>query len=210
MNIRSWILNNIPKNGIIVEAGACEGLDTDFFLNHVTEGTVYSFEPIPDLFEKTKQRVENYSNVVLFQQALSDTDGTKQMFVSDRFGDSWGSSSLLSPKEHLNIHTEITFKKEINVDSITLKRWYENTSVDIIDLIWLDLQGMEPVVLKSSVDVLHKTRYLYTEVSFVENYEGLVLYPEYKSFLEDNGFEVIFEDTLWEDGGNVLFGNKKI
>ena len=61
-----------------------------------------------------------------------------------------------------------------------------------------------------SIESLKKTRYLYTEVSLEELYEGTVLYPEYKKFLESNGFEVVFEDLPWTDGGNVLFRNTRI
>jgi hypothetical protein len=73
---------------------------------------------------------------------------------------------------------------------------------------WLDMQGYEPVVLMNSPNVLKITKYIYTEVSIMENYEGMILYPEYKRFLESSGYEIVYDELEWVDGGNVLFENK--
>jgi hypothetical protein len=46
---------------------------------------------------------------------------------------------------------------------------------------------------------------IYTEVSLVETYEGVALYPELKAFLIEQGFVVKQEQLPWPDMGNVLF-----
>ena len=76
-----------------------------------------------------------------------------------------------------------------------------------INLLWLDLQGVEPDVLMASTN-LSKIEFIYSEVSVLENYENQILYKDYKNFMIENGFTVHFEDIRWEDGGNVLFKNK--
>lgn len=211
MNIKDWIINNIPPGSIIVEAGSCEGLDTAFFSNVVKDdGKVYSFEPIPDLFNQSLNNTRGRNNVELSNKALSDKNGKSKMYVSDRFGKSWGSSSLLKPKEHLINHKDITFKIEIEIETINLDDWYMSKSIEVIDLMWLDLQGYESFVLQHSPLTLSKTKYLYTEVSLVELYEDNLLYKDYKLFLEQNNFEVVFEEIYWVDGGNVLFKNNLI
>ena len=75
---------------------------------------------------------------------------------------------------------------------------------------WLDIQGSEPVVLAASPKTLTNTRYLYSEVSLIETYDGVMMYPEFKVFLEKNDFEMVFEDLPWKDMGNVLYRNKKL
>jgi FkbM family methyltransferase len=208
MNIHDWVKENLNNKSIVIEAGACEGLDTLFFSNIVNK--IYSFEPIPALYNKALINVEGRENVELHNLALSDKNGKEKMYVSDRLGEYWGSSSLLKPKEHLKKHTEITFKEEIEINTINLDDWYLKNNLSRIDMLWLDLQGYEPIVLKSSPNILKNTKYLYTEVALVENYENNIKYEDFKIFLNDSGFEVIHDGIYWEDGGNVLFKNKNI
>lgn len=207
-DIHAWIRSNIKSNAIVIEAGTCDGQDTAFFSDLLKEGMVYGFEPIPQLYDKAVHNLRGRSNVELYSKALSDTKETKKMFFSDRFGQDWGSSSFLKPKDHLVHNPEITFKSTVDVESVLLDEFVESKNLERIDMMWLDMQGYEPVVLQSSPKALAMTRFLYTEVSLVENYEGLVKYPDYKKFLEENNFEVIEEGLYWADGGNVLFRNK--
>ena len=209
-DIHQWILNNLPKDSTIIEAGTCEGLDTLFFSEHFTEGKIFGFEPIPALFDQVKSRTYDRNNVVIYNMALSDSSGKKTMNLSDRFGQIWGSSSFLNPKEHLKYNPEITFNSKVDVDMIRLDDFISQNQIKKIDLMWLDMQGYEPNVLMSSPDSLNITKYLYTEVSVLENYEGMILYPEFKKFLEFHGFEAIHEGLYWTDGGNVLFENKNM
>jgi hypothetical protein len=104
----------------------------------------------------------------------------------------------------------MTFNVERIIESITLDDFCEQEKIEKIDLMWLDMQGAEPSVLKNSITTLSKTRYLYTEVSLIETYENVLLYPQYKEFLEINNFEVVFEDLPHQDMGNVLFRNKNL
>jgi|AACY02.1.fsa_nt_gi FkbM family methyltransferase len=209
MNIKDWMTNNLKKDSIILEAGMCDGKDTRFFADFFTEGKVYGFEPIPSLFSQASQILGDKTNVEISNMALSDKTGKGKIFLSDRFGQVAGSSSLLNPKDHLDVHPQITFKEEVDVDTINLDEWFESKGLDKIDFMWLDMQGYEPIVLKNALNTLSKTKYLYTEVSLIETYDSVMLYPEYKKFLEENGFEVIDEELPWEDMGNVLFKNKK-
>lgn len=210
MRIHDWVLKNIPKNATIIEAGTCEGIDTLFFSDNFSEGRVYGFEPVFDLFEKAKQRIHDKKNVQIYNLALSDSTGKKTMNISDRFNEIWGSSSFLTPKDHLITNPDITFKRQTEVEMIKLDEFIEFNEISKIDLMWLDMQGYEPVVLKSSPNSLKITKYLYTEVSTLENYEGIILYPQFKEFLERNGFSVLYEELEWKDGGNVLFRNKNL
>ena len=45
-------------------------------------------------------------------------------------------------------------------------------------------------------------------MSLIETYDNVILYPEYKKFLSENGFEIIEEELPWKDMGNVLLKNK--
>jgi hypothetical protein len=53
--------------------------------------------------------------------------------------------------------------------------------------------------------VLPAVTAVYTEVSLKEMYAGSRLYPEYRAWLEAQGFALIAEDLRWADMGNALF-----
>ena len=87
---------------------------------------------------------------------MKKSTGKTKINVSDRFGVPWGSSSLLKPKEHLDIHTEITFNKSIEIETKNLDEFYIEKGLDVIDFLWFDMQGMEPLVLKNAPLTLSK------------------------------------------------------
>jgi 2-O-methyltransferase len=206
-NIKNWIATNLPKNGIIVEAGTADGNDTVFFANHFCEGKVYGFEPYPNYFNETKNKTQHFNNVKLCNKALAAKTDKMTLYVSDLNGGDWGSSSILKPKEHLKFHPAITFKSSIEVETQNLDEWFLENKLVHIDLMWLDIQGAEPDVLMNSPLALSKTRYLYTEVSLAETYENVILWKDFRKFLESNNFEVISEELCWQDMGNILLRN---
>lgn len=205
--IQNWILENLKQNPTIIEAGVCDGLDTDFFAKTFPKGRIYGFEPIPDLFNQALSLNKKHSNVVLNELALGESTETKKIHVSDRFGKKWGSSSILKPKDHLTYHKEITFNSELEIKTVNLDEWCETNNINQVDLMWLDLQGMEPLVIRSSPKIISNTTYIYSEVSLTETYENVMLYDKFKEYMLSIGFEVVFEDLPWQDAGNVLFQN---
>jgi FkbM family methyltransferase len=204
MNIKNWI-TQLPSNSVIVEAGAADGSDTLDFSKTFPNGTVYSFEPFKSLYLEAKEKTSNQKNVFLENAALGYTDEDKDLYISDRFNEPWGSSSLLEPKDHLWFHSAITFKSVETVKTISFDKWIKEKNIQKIDLAWLDMQGYEPILLQNSPIAVSKIRFLYTEVSLIETYEGVIKYPEYKDWLLQNGFRIVFEDLPYKDMGNVLF-----
>ncbi len=207
-NIHKWILENLSQTPTIVEAGVCDGLDTEFFARSFPKGKIYGFEPIPELFNQSLSLTKGYSNVFLNQLALGELTENKKIYVSDRFGKKWGSSSILKPKDHLTFHKEITFNSELEVKTVNLDDWCQDNGIDKVDLMWLDLQGMEPLVIKSSPKIISNTTYIYSEVSLTETYENVIIYDKFKEYMLDIGFDIVFEDLPWQDSGNVLFQKK--
>jgi FkbM family methyltransferase len=208
-HIKNWLTENIPSTGTILEAGTSDGTDTVEFVEIVKDGTVYAFEPIESLYNITKEKIKHHSNIKYFNAALSTRDGKEQMHVSLNGGQPWGSSSLLEPKEHLNVYQGITFDETVEVDAINLDKFLQDNNIDIIDFMWLDLQGYEPILLHSSPVTLSRTKYLYTEVALIETYKDTVIKSEFISYLKDNGFEPIWElDEAYE--GNILLKNTNL
>ena len=91
------------------------------------------------------------------------------------------------------------------VDTFTIDDWAQKYQVDKIDFAWLDLQGAEFKVLNGSPRIFSTINVLFTEVSLIETYSGVMLYPAFREWLESHKFQVVLEDLPYKDMGNVLF-----
>lgn len=58
------------------------------------------------------------------------------------------------------------------MNSCRLDDWCEEYGVTQIDFIWMDVQGAEADVIAGAAGTLNKTRFIYTEYSNNELYEG--------------------------------------
>lgn len=195
----------LPDKPVIVEAGVCDGVDTEDFAAHFPGASIHGFECLPHYFEVAKQRMSKYHNVTLYPFALSDVSGEANFYVSKLNGDFYGSGSLLAPKLHREVHPDISFDQQIKVISISLDDWKRRYNIARVDFLWLDLQGAELKALRGCENVLKDVKAIFTEVSLIETYEGVPLYEEVKTFLTFRGFRIVKEYLPYRDMGNVLF-----
>ena len=205
MNIETLIQTKTP---VIIEAGAGMGEDIIKYSNLFPNGRLFSFEPNPKQYQHVYQLVKDRSNVTLYANALGEKTGDiLDFYVSRNNGNLWGSSSLLKPKEHLKAHPTITFNETVQVKIVNLDDFVKKHNLEVIDFLELDLQGYEPLIVKSSPKTMSITKILYTEINTAEVYEDNILYPEYKQILENLGFEEI---EAGFDGlqGNAVYKNK--
>ena len=203
---KSYIHSYLPKNPIIVEAGAHIGSDTLEMSRLWQNATIHAFEPVPHLFQLLAHNTEGIANIHIYPLALGETTGKFDIHISS--GKSNGSSSLLLPKKHLEIHPDVFFQEKITVQAITLDDWALQHEIKHVDMLWLDLQGYELQVLRNSASILRGVKVIYTEVNLIENYENCALYNDLKIWLQEKGFEVEQEALAWQDAGNVLFIKK--
>lgn len=193
----------LPANPVIVEAGAHVGCDTEELARQWPGGVVYAFEPVPALFSELERRTRMLPNVHRSRQALSDLNGSQTLHLSK--GASDGSSSLLMPDKHLEVHPGVSFEEHIKVDAVTLDQWAQDQAIGRVDFLWLDMQGIEAAVLRASPKVLAQVRAVHTEVSLMPVYAGAIMYPEFRAWMDEQGFRVEREILPYPDMGNVLF-----
>jgi FkbM family methyltransferase len=192
---------------VILEAGACNGADTVKFAQRWPDATIYTFEPVPELFADVERRTSHLAQVRRYPMALSDRIGQATLHVSGDTEDrslNWGSSSLLTPAETLLANPQIPFGRSIAVQTVTIADWAHGEGVDRIDFMWLDMQGMELPALKAAGPVLATTRAICMEVAREELYVNCPMYDEIISWMKDQGFRAVIDRvTLWF--GNILF-----
>lgn len=200
----------LPSNPVIIEAGAFHGHDTLRMAAQWPAGTIHAFEPVPELYKKLQESTAPHPNIHCYNLALSNHDGTALFYVSEKPnkpGVPSQAGSLYKPLERLK-HSTIQFPSTIEVTTITLDSWAAQNGLDHADCLWLDMQGNELNVLKATPHLLKTVRVIYTEVSFIESYEGMPQMPEVKAWIESQGFEEVGRDfanqTDWFFG-NILF-----
>jgi len=204
------------ENPLIIEIGANNGSDTEDFLKYFKEPDIIAFEPDPRCIVKFKSNKKLYDSeyVALLEYALSNKTGKTTFYQSDGWPPDWPgtgnwdySGSIKRPTGHLVTHPWCRFDKKIEVDTNTLDNFFlvflKNHNSNIIDFIWMDVQGAEKEVIEGGILTLTQyTRYLYTEFENTEMYEGQVDFHELMRLLP--GFEV-----LGQYGNNVLLKNRK-
>jgi FkbM family methyltransferase len=197
--IRSWVERHFASPGpkTFLELGAHRGEDTAW-MSRLPGVTIYAFEPDP------RNQPPALPNVVLTRAAIASADGHGPFITSDvGWGREWTySSSIKQPKNHLQRYP-VTFGKSIDVQMTTLDTFCGAHGFANIDFIWADIQGAEGDMIQGGTRTLNSTRYLYTEYSDDELYEGQASLKDITDMLPD--FRVL---ELWQD--DVLLENTRL
>lgn len=188
----------------IVHIGAHYGQELqDYVDNGVQEMIV--FEPLSSNFNILQENVKNINaNIHGHQVALGSQKGTATMHLSSN---SAMSSSILKPKQHLELHPDVTFDgtEEVEIDLL------DNYDIGECNFINIDVQGYELEVFKGAKETLDKIDYIYCEVNRGEVYEGNAFIEEIDEFLSPYGFERV--ETKWPESyytwGDALYIKKK-
>lgn len=199
---KEFIKTLLPENPIIIEAGAHIGRDTLKMSKLWPTGTIYAFEPVPELYTQLVERTKDAHNVFCDPQALSAKNGTAQLHVST--GASTAASSLFEPHGYRLQRPNVHFHP-ITIKTITLDSWAQEKKIHHVDFLWLDMQGAELSVLKSAPHTLKTVRAILIEVNLTERFKNNPTYDEVKNWLEASNFKLIAQDIPKHDKINLLF-----
>lgn len=197
------VVQYIPENPNILEAGGQYGQDTATIASRWPKGKVYSFEPNPITFEKLSQVARSYPNITVFPYALYDYDGVTSFNIQHQWGND-GASSIL-PSANLPTHPYVDEK--IQVPCITLDSWKDHPPIDFI---WFDLEGVELQVLKAGTQFLKDVKVIYTETNFKEFRIGMTQFHDLDRFLSNEGFELIYHVGDFTLQGDALYVRKEL
>lgn len=174
---------------IIIEAGCNDGTDTARFLKLFPWARVHCFEPEPRALARFKANpAMDDPRIRLYPVAVAALDDVIQFYPSDgvpafeeaeirnwreRLPDGWDySGSIRRPKSHVWRHPWCKFGDPYDVIALRLDTWSQYHDVEIVDFLWADVQGAEGDLIEGAQELLKRTRYLYTEFSDEEQYEG--------------------------------------
>ena len=151
------------------------------------------------------------NEIILNHAAIGNTDGEVTFNLSggieSREGhfqqEFYGSSSIRKPKRTAEYWPDMTFE-ESKVKCYKFDTYYNEVKPGIIDFIWADIQGAEGDLIDGGQEALSKTRYLYTEYSNDELYEGevgldeiLKRLPGSWTVIEDYGSDILLKNDMY-------------
>ena len=178
------ILLDTTKPLNIIECGCHEGWDTRELRRRFPAARIVALEPDPRNVEYLRTKgITKLAEIV--PAAIADKDGRATFHLSganlEAKHPDWiheaayaGSSSLKPPAEVTELHTWLTFDDSVEVDTLTLDTLAASRSMATIDFVWADVQGAEDLLIAGGQQALARTRYLYTEFSNRQEYQGQI------------------------------------
>jgi len=127
----------VGKNMVILDIGAYIGISAFFFHQHAKK--IYAIEPYEPAFECLKRNIKEnkMDKVEAFKLAIADRNG-KIGFYSR--------SEEQAPST--NIMT-LPGQPEMEVEGVTLAKFFKDNKIDHVDLLKMDIEGMEYRVFES-------------------------------------------------------------
>ena len=154
--------------------------------------SVLWIEGSPEVYARLSKVLEQHNGAAEHEARcalLTERDGDEVSLLA--FSNDGLSSSIFSPTSELRKrwpHVDVTGAAE-SVVSRTLDTLLSGTAfANRCDVLVVDVQGAELLVLKGAESTIAMANAVIVEISTRPFYDGGVLYPELKAFLESRGF----------------------
>lgn len=162
-------------NPIILEIGAFQGDLTCNFSKFFPYGTIHAFEPNLESYQILLSRTQNLKNVNAYNLGVNTSSG----------------SCLLYGTANTASFFRINRDSAKEVECINLDDWCSAKQIDHIDHIYLDVNGFEYEVLKSSPRTLQKTFFITLKTfSSTKNYP-FASFSKIRVMLKSHGFDMV-------------------
>ena len=219
-NIKKLIKNTEP---VIVEIGAHYGEESLRFKHIFPDASLHCFEPDPRNISIFKKHVP-LNKVFLYELALSNTVGKKnfyQSFNEDKVFKVPEKYDWISLEDYnllkLNNSGSSSLKKgyqkilpeKIVVRTERFDNWAKIHNIDLIDLVWIDVQGAESDVIEGMGEKINSINYVWIEYG-EKSYEDALSREETIKLFRDKGFYLVNHLSSKSQIGDLLFSKKKI
>lgn len=143
---RRILYSLIQEDFVCFDVGANIGETTFNFAQLAPKGMVYSFEPVPFLFERLKANYDlnHFSNISLQNLAVSDKKEELYFEIPDN-----------KNSAGISLNKEKSSKSDV-VYSITIDEFVRQHNISAIDFIKIDVEGFENFVINGGVNTLLK------------------------------------------------------
>ncbi|MDE3046199.1 MAG: FkbM family methyltransferase [Verrucomicrobiota bacterium] len=184
----NWMIQFLPYNPIIVEAGAYAGPQALYAAQLWPKSRrIIAFEPNPTAFNELTANTQ--TPIEVYPLALNNYNGSATLYLNHGL---WGNhpsceqeSSLLAPSPEMEVYYKGPI---IPVPCVVLDDWCRENQIDQIDILQLNLEGLELEVLQSSPNILKNTKII-VFTSFFHSYRiNMANYFSVKDFLVKSNF----------------------
>ncbi len=183
------VIRRMPKDAVCVDIGVNEGQLFDAMYKHCSDGMVYGFEPIPQLYQYLSSKYQS-KRVHLQKMVLSDKEEDVSFFY---FPGKTGMSGMEQRSSLLKgiPSQELHYKAQL-LDTVL-------AGVNRIDLVKIDVEGAELKVLKGARETIARCRPV---VIFECGYGGLEFFKgtpeEVFDFFDGLGYGICTQKVyLW-------------
>ena len=212
-----YVLDTLIGHGNIkniFEFGARYGEDTIEFAKRYPNTQIYSYECNPNTIKKCKKNVSKYKNINLTNKAISDCISELEFFSIDKkqtktthVDGNQGASSLFKASGKYPIENYV--QNSVKVQSTTLEHELILNNIDVIDFMWMDVQGAELKALIGLGNKIENVKIILAETEYFEIYKDQPLFNELCEFLDNKGYKFIGNLTESEYSADALFINTK-
>jgi FkbM family methyltransferase len=189
---RAWLKQDNIRT--IFDVGANEGQFAKLARAVFPSAKIYSFEPLPDCFEKLKTALPGDPGFFPMNIAAGSSESVLEFFRSVHSP----SSSFLqmedAHKEAFPESSEGQVREAIPVKVNTLDNIYGSVKPEKNILLKIDVQGFEKEVLQGAADMMKEVKVVIMEMSFVKLYTGQPLFHDVYMIMYERGFR--FHGTL--------------
>lgn len=156
----------------------------------------------------TLAQVHANSDDLIICAVVSEFDGEDVNFNVASNGQS---SSILPLKLHADIYRDIVYVGKYQTKSVSLKTILDEVDKEqILDLLNLDIQGVELRAIRGLGERIKQFKAIYAEVNTKELYEKCDMMEEMDVYLSSQGFEKIGFKMYFNDGwGDALYVRTK-
>ncbi|KAI9148841.1 FkbM family methyltransferase [Paramyrothecium foliicola] len=197
--------SGLPRDPVVIDVGANIGLFCLYIKQHYPLAKILAFEPAPQSFSVLQRNLDfhNAANVQVFPVGLAAKASTGKLTY---FPVVPGNSTLV-PEEKKELYKKVSRQRGQEVAN----RWFSNpqtvdvklqrlsaylnndTSIDRVDLLKIDVEGAELDVL-NGIDDMH---WPLIQSIVLETWESSGIRLRIQHLLESKGFIVAYEEASW-------------
>ena len=181
---KTWIENMGFKT--VLDVGANEGQFAKKIRELAPGAFIYSFEPLPEVFEALKAGFEGDTKFKAFPYGLGQQEESIDIYLNDYTP---SSSILAMAQKHEENFPETQNKRVVQINLKRLDDLMRSEKTAGPFLLKIDVQGFEENVIAGAPETIAKADVILIELSFVKLYENQPLFHRIYSILYELGFE---------------------
>ncbi len=184
-SVLAAILRRTENAPQVVDVGAYHGEFARAVIRVRRDAKIHCFEPIPSARAILEDRLRSYTNIKIYSSGIGDSDSAETLNVNE-----FGAASSMLHVTPLCIENYPVVSTTTSAQSVQMRRLDSVFPTGAFDLLKLDVQGYEREVINGAQELLGRTSWIITEVSFAPLYDKGVLVDEVCELLRRAGFQL--------------------